>query len=352
MGRRNRKSKRKVNSLLTMVVLTAILMVTSTYAWFSANREVSITGITAKVKAAEGLQISLDGETWGSTVVASKSALTALATANKNTMQFPDELIPVSTDGTITSGDMNFWYGDVSADGSYLDNVVAVSATSGGKYIAFDCYFKNASSQTTDPFQFNAGTNVALTTGQSNAEDNGVADTGLENSVRAGLVLYDSTAPLSALGSAVRALTAGTSPKAVIWEPNYNVHIAEVVTNDARIQAANSAFNTLTLTSASVQTKFEDIDVAAAADNTDLGTPTTMQTAAALTAVQRLVAVDGTTQLSLVGNAISKTRIYIWLEGQDPDCNDTASTGNSVSFVLNFTKPAVVSGGSGGGSGG
>ena len=62
MGRRNRKSKRKVNSLLTMVVLTAILMVTSTYAWFSANREVSITGITAKVKAAEGLQISLDGE--------------------------------------------------------------------------------------------------------------------------------------------------------------------------------------------------------------------------------------------------------------------------------------------------
>ena len=159
MGRRSRKSKRRMNSLFLALLLTAVMLIMSTYAWFSANRVVTIDGITAKVSAAEGLQISLDGEHWASTIDVTK---TALAAATGNNYQFPDELIPVSSDGTNASGDLNFWYGDVSADGSYLSNVAAVSASSGGKFIAFDCYFKNSSSQTTDVFQFNGGTNVAL----------------------------------------------------------------------------------------------------------------------------------------------------------------------------------------------
>ena len=63
MGRRSRKSKRRLNSLFMTLLLTAVLLIMSTYAWFSANRIVEITGITAKVSAAEGLQISLDAAT-------------------------------------------------------------------------------------------------------------------------------------------------------------------------------------------------------------------------------------------------------------------------------------------------
>ena len=60
MSKRSRKSKRKLNSLLWMLLLTAILVVSSTYAWFSANTVVTISNIHAKVSAAEGLQVSLD----------------------------------------------------------------------------------------------------------------------------------------------------------------------------------------------------------------------------------------------------------------------------------------------------
>ena len=81
MGRRNRKSKRKLNSMLMMLLLTAVFMIVSTYAWFSANREVALTGITAKVSAAEGLQISIDGENWASSIEVTQAALTTLGTS-------------------------------------------------------------------------------------------------------------------------------------------------------------------------------------------------------------------------------------------------------------------------------
>ena len=62
MSRRSRRSRRKLNSLFMTLILTGMLLLSSTYAWFSANKEVALEGINAKVVAAEGLQISLDGE--------------------------------------------------------------------------------------------------------------------------------------------------------------------------------------------------------------------------------------------------------------------------------------------------
>ena len=49
----------------------------------------------------------------------------------------------------------------------------------------------------------------------------------------------------------------------------------------------------------------------------------------------------GSDNLMLKQNAVMKARVYIWLEGQDPDNVDTASTGKSIDIVLGFTKPAV-----------
>ena len=103
MGRRSRKSKRRMNSLFLTLILTAIMLIMSTYAWFSANRQVEINGITAKVRAAEGLQISLDGENWDTQVTINKAKLVALGTAVNN-VAWADKLEPVSTDGTTTDG--------------------------------------------------------------------------------------------------------------------------------------------------------------------------------------------------------------------------------------------------------
>ena len=59
----------------------------------------------------------------------------------------------------------------------------------------------------------------------------------------------------------------------------------------------------------------------------------------------QLYSVNGTQdehKITLPGNAISKARVYIWLEGQDPDCQDTASTGKSFDLQINLSKPAVT----------
>ena len=376
MGRRNRKSKRRMNSLLMMLLLTAVFMVVSTYAWFSANREVAITGITAKVSAAEGLQISLDAENWGSSVEVNSAALARVGTA-KNNYVWPEELVPVSTDGTISGNDVKFTYGDVSADGSILNSCVDAPA-SGGKYISFDVYFKNSSSNTAgDKLQLNSTSYVQIHTKADGEGDDldGKAETGLENCVRAGVLLYDSTSTFTTAAATIRAMTPDTAPLFSVWEPNYTQHIGEVVTNDGRIDAADDAFDTWAMkvnsqgfnikgvngdtgTASKVDAEGADIASSEGVYMQQLKTLTSASGTAAITDMKSSTGVDSSgsvtfpqTQLMLGQNKIMKARVYIWLEGQDPDCNDTASTGRAFDIVLGFTKPAkTTSGGSGGGS--
>lgn len=327
MSRRSRKSKRKLNSLFMVMLLTAMILMSSTYAWFSANKTVTLEGINAKVVAAEGLQISLDGETWGSKFTINEANLEA---AEGNNYLWPEALIPVSTVGETTSGNLNMYYGDVSADGTTLTNAGEAGSD---KYIVFDLYFKNSSSsETGDVLQLNEGTKVAI------ASD-GKEGTGLENSVRTAVVLWSSTEELTAAATDVRGLAYGT-PKVSIWEPNYNKHIAEIVKNDTRISATNSVFTTIGLKGSGDGT-VNNINVASVPENSEvLGAQTTLQTDAELGAATNLTNLGGDA-LTLSPNAIMKARIYIWLEGQDPDCIDTASTGKSLDFTIGFTKPGI-----------
>lgn len=336
MSRRSRRSKRKLNSLFMMILLTGMLLLSSTYAWFSANKEVALEGINAKVVAAEGLQISLDGESWSSKITINKNAL---QDATANNYVWPDALVPVSTVGTLSGGNMNMYYGDVSADGSYLTNPTD-ETTDSTKYIVFDLYFKNSSSRTAgDTLQLNAGSKVAI------ASD-GQANTGLENSVRSAVVLYSNAVPMTSSGTDVRGITAGT-PKVSIWEPNNDKHIAEIVANDSRITGATQAWTTLGLNS--ITTTHDDADnldkIAGVNGDTAAGNISEQKTigtpATVATATDMSVLGSSTDFLTLQQNKIMKARIYIWLEGQDPDCIDTASTGKSIDFVIGFTKPAV-----------
>ena len=328
MSRRSRRSKRKLNSLFMMVLLTGMLLLSSTYAWFSANKEVALEGINAKVVAAEGLQISLDGESWSSKITVNKAALQG---ATENNYAWPDALVPVSTIGESAGGNMNMFYGDVSADGTQLNNAGQENDTSTTKYIVFDLYFKNSSSQLAgDKLQLNTGTLVKI------AED-GKTGTGLENCVRSAVVLYENTALMTDDGETIRAIAAGT-PLVSIWEPNYNKHIAEVVKNDpTRIPQANTNFTTLgvkqvgegTVTGINGTSPNEFID-----EQITIKTDGTVGAATDMTDIE-------STNLMLKQNSVMKARVYIWLEGQDPDCIDTASTGKSIDLVLGFTKPSV-----------
>lgn len=203
MSSRSRRSRRKLNSLFMVLLLTGMLLLASTYAWFSANRVVELNGINAKVSAAEGLQISLDGKTWQSKITIDQAALENVA--SDNAYQWPEELVPVSTTGATSDGNLDLYHGSVENDGADLNNTVKEkdpsTGTSGsGKYIVFDLYFKNSSSKTNDLLQFTSDSKIDIATAD------GVANTGLENCMRAAVVLWGGSAAMTADQATVKGI--------------------------------------------------------------------------------------------------------------------------------------------------
>ena len=60
MKKNTKVSKKRLNSLLMILLLTAVLLIMSTYAWFTANRTVKIDALDVTVATSSGLQISAD----------------------------------------------------------------------------------------------------------------------------------------------------------------------------------------------------------------------------------------------------------------------------------------------------
>ena len=63
---KNRKRKANLKSSILILLLMAILLTASTYAWFTANKTVRVSTLNVNVQAQNGLQISADGEKWKS----------------------------------------------------------------------------------------------------------------------------------------------------------------------------------------------------------------------------------------------------------------------------------------------
>ena len=77
-----RDSRKRLNALILLVAFTAILLIVSTYAWFSTHKTVKLGGLEGKVNVAEGLQISLDALNWTNEIDLTKGAEAYFAQTN------------------------------------------------------------------------------------------------------------------------------------------------------------------------------------------------------------------------------------------------------------------------------
>ena len=432
--KRTKKSQSRSKFLFVLIILTAILSITATYAWFSTQRDVEIVGMRINVEVAESLQISLDGETWVQSIdidnmrqLYGTYGVTGKHQAKTtNTNYVPTELLPVSSDGTVTSGKLNFVTGkiegkklsDISAcnEDSITNNpsnVANKEGTAGANnaahpYLVFDMYLRNISAKeydslnptlTRDTLKLDKGSRVWVDDSASNSEtDEGVGkkDVGLEASARVGFILYGNTVDINAtdttttppgggaavtttVGEQVRGITSLATDKAAIWEPNHLYHTTYVVSNDDRITqetaydedtgiVTGDDYVTLPIQSTKTSGSIEDVTIVsgtnvAAAGTTgkdlasgvvpfrpayypkDRGTlgaegyaPAGVKSA---TAIHNTSGNSAPNYLQLMPNTISKVRVYIWLEGQDPDCVDFASTGGRLDVILKFIKDAT-----------
>lgn len=62
------KKWRDVKNALVMVVVMAAMMSTATYAWFQLTDDATVTGMQMTAGGSSGIQVSVDGTNWASTV--------------------------------------------------------------------------------------------------------------------------------------------------------------------------------------------------------------------------------------------------------------------------------------------
>ena len=67
MKKRQKRSFRS-QYLLILLLISAIVFISSTYAWFTTNRTVTVSTIDVHVQTVSGIQISVDGINWKSSI--------------------------------------------------------------------------------------------------------------------------------------------------------------------------------------------------------------------------------------------------------------------------------------------
>ena len=283
MGKKKAEKRRKneLKIIFFIILVAAALFIVSTYAWFSTQRNVSITNLSGTVEVAEGLEISLDAETWSNGIILGKNKdlgekdlVEDAYPDNKNLV--PTEMLPVSTLGIdhLTNAEakgLTMLRGKLTnsielSEIAAIDeaNKTMVSGQNGFElkypgYFAFDIFLKNSSrsNQTADILQLNYDSSLEIA-------EAGNETTGLQNTVRLAFAKYGGEAKYGQDGKVaswegVADVNAGQTDvlkntgaydsasggndvyitDVAIWEPNASDHVPYIVTNNNKITWAS-----------------------------------------------------------------------------------------------------------------
>ena len=317
--RREDRRKRKKYRLLILLLLmlgTGIMLATSTYAWFTSNKAVSVNTIGAQVEAKGGIQISTDGSKWKS-IISTTDITNAYKTYATASNQMPNIIEPVSTVGVPDAeGKLPMYYGTVTTntDGEYILTAVKaddkddhtrkneggdlIEGQEEGKFVAFDLFLK-----------VDKDTNIYLTpqSGITFADN----DSGIKNASRIAFVELGKVDDGSAL-DVIQGLKTATATH--VWEPNYDDHTSYGVANARNIVPYDGIKAPITSDKNILLGNANKVTAADYFDNVTIGYKTTTTNAKYL-------------QIFSLSKGISKVRIYMWIEGQDIDCENNASNG-------------------------
>lgn len=319
-----RERKTNLKSLLLVLLITLVMLIASSYAWFTANQTVTINQLEVNVQTTSGLQISVDAYNWRSVITTTdleEDEVDEHYSGHVN--QIPTSMEPVSSAGTAAAGRLDIFYGMVDANdltGDFELTATKETDTRGtvGRYIAFDIFL-----------QVHADTIIGITPSSSVVAVG--ASRGLEHAARVAL-LTQGRVDVGSAPSAAQALNGGTTANVFLWEPNNDVHTAAGVQNAASVYGITGLAQTgaAQLPYVGIRAAFSTgipINATAAATTQfasvtpDLSTPQTF--------------VDDEEYTTLLAG-ITKVRVYMWVEGEDVDCENNAS-GTNIGYNLQFT---------------
>lgn len=341
----SKKSKRKIDlkSAILLLLLLAALLTASTYAWFTANKTVTVSDIDVHIEAKSGLQISANGIDWKSIVTVEDLLTGYQGDAN----QIPLTIEPVSTVGKVKDGKMEMYYGTVDP----VDGVYSLKATkeatevkgTAGRFIAFDIFLRVNKDEPNVILGANStvifkGADAATNKGLQNAARVAFLKQGNSVSTAASSDFFAQNGALS-FGETDDSEDNGNAAKETyIWEPNSDVH------TEAAVRAGKDTYK---LTDEQIKTTDSPlipyygvnqvINTPIPLKTANDGTDTTHFTLMTPTYSTKEAMTDQANAFSLA-EGVTKLRVYMWVEGQDVDCENTAS-GSDITFRLEFKVP-------------
>ena len=319
------KRKIKILSLMITIIISGFLMLSVTYAWYTNNREVEANNIRVKARVSENILISTDSIKW-------RSAITLDDIINANYIEERKNQIPVnfqaySSAGELETGLLKMFSGLVSMDknpsSSNYQKLVLTSTREteqdgfNGGFLTFDLYFK---SDSTRPIYLGKKSYAKYINEKS----------GIENTLRIAFINEGNILNENDHKS-IQALKTDDNANVIIWEPNYDQHTEEAIKN---------AYDTYGINVTNDFKKLEYYGINNEINNPVLLTDTNGEY---FTLMDKTIGTKKNYKeqsinefLFTLSQGITKIRVYVWVEGQDIDC-ENSSAGTDFEFNINFT---------------
>lgn len=293
--------KKNILMAFTMLLLTGVALSTASYAWFTANTKLELGELDVNVQATNGIQVSTDAINWKSSLT-TEEIKGATYTGDKN--QFPSVLTPVSTIGSTTAGIFDMYYGALQDDGTITLTKETDAHGEEGKYVAFDLFISSTSTKEIELLD----TSKVIATGEK--------DSKLQYSARIGFLNKGT----DATSTPATAYALNTSGEQTIWQPNADQHTSVAINNGGAEAGVIPSY-----------LGAKSIGESVAINGANFGA-----LSATLVNTKETETAWPNTTIFTVNEGITKVRFYLWIEGQDVDCENTASLGTGIKVAINL----------------
>lgn len=337
----------KKNNFITGVIicLIGVIMIFSTYAWFSTTLNVKINNFKMQVTRNSGLSISLDGINYDTFVEVSYDTLIRELprTYPNNTSQWAAHgLTPVSTNGISSPNNDKFdVYGTAGVkyrtrkkENGFLSTYVITEEIPRDYnfYIAFDIFLKNESGSPMSDNLYLDYTTFLETDEEAEDYEYDEEMVGLVNSARIGFVRIGSV-PLNAPVNTIQNIQCNGGCMSLIYEPNSMLH------SDLSIERANKYG--INLRDGEPFPTYGCIKEGGPIFVKDNISGSTAMDFNFFALQNTITEKDFPNPIFKVPDGITKARVYIWIEGQDIDSLETDSKGTGISISIDITKDTV-----------
>ena len=298
------EKKKSLIKSFSMLMIVGVCLVSSLYTFFYEEKE----NVNVKVGVSNGIQISVDAETW-KTYIDNNDIISSAYVGNAN--QIPTKMNAVSSAGEvdISTGFMKIFKSfheiDSSIESGYRIESQRIIETGGnnGDFIAFDLFV--LSNEDTAVYLSNKSDVIAVENScAKNALRVAFLYQGVSDSVEDAIELKEANS-----------YTDYDQLTNIIWEPN----------NDK--ESSYYAVN-------------QDIYGKDSVDYQSTGEEFTLVTPSIQTPVLNNEYGSSKTLFNL-GKGINKIRVYAWVEGQDSDCSNNVSV-NDIMYNIQISKDAEM----------